>query len=288
VGASENVRREFDSELYGDWWEDDYPRAPYRSAAMANDAQQVVAFSSRGPTRDGRTKPDVVAPGTFVLSSRSRVLSPSATGWAPSAKSRLYFHMGGTSMATPLAAGAAAVIREFLRTRVGYRSPSAALIKACLVVGAARLPTPSGELRGPVSDDAQGFGRVDVRAVVSPGPRLSASFVDTRQGLRTGQVDEYPVRVRSSDRRLRVALCYSDYPGPALVNDLNLSLRAPSGRRHVGNGGAGGALSFDRANNTELIAGRRPEGGTWSVQVIASNVPQGPQAYALALLGPLS
>src|SRR3954470_7247353 len=103
---------------------------------MANDPEQVAPFSSRGPTRDGRVKPDVVAPGTFVLSTRSRMIAANNTAWAPFPASKLYFYMGGTSMATPLVAGAVALLREYLRTKKQIAKPSGALLKAALIAGA--------------------------------------------------------------------------------------------------------------------------------------------------------
>lgn len=59
----------------------------------------VASFSSNGPTNDGRMKPDVVAPGVGVLSAtRSDTAS--------------YTRASGTSLATPLAAGVAALVRS--------------------------------------------------------------------------------------------------------------------------------------------------------------------------------
>ena len=106
VGASENLRHAFDNETYGAWWPRDYPSPPYKNAPMADDPDQVVAFSSRGPTADGRVKPEVVAPGTWILSTKSTMLSTTANGWRRFPQSSKYFYMGGTSMATPLTAGA--------------------------------------------------------------------------------------------------------------------------------------------------------------------------------------
>ena len=59
----------------------------------------------------------------------------------------MYFFDSGTSMATPLVAGCAAVLRETLNKRQGIPKPSAALIKALLINGAyqpRRLYVPSG------------------------------------------------------------------------------------------------------------------------------------------------
>ena len=47
-----------------------------------------------------------------------------------------YFYDSGTSMATPVTAGAAALLRQYLRERRGHANPSAALLKALLVNGA--------------------------------------------------------------------------------------------------------------------------------------------------------
>ena len=53
-----------------------YEIGPYYADPIATDlsagnAEQMAAFSSRGPAFDGRIKPDVVAPGTWVLSGYS-------------------------------------------------------------------------------------------------------------------------------------------------------------------------------------------------------------------------
>ena len=51
---------------------------------MADNAEGMAAFSSRGPTQDQRVKPDVVAPGTFVLSALSRAVHSANPGWGKS------------------------------------------------------------------------------------------------------------------------------------------------------------------------------------------------------------
>ena len=88
--------------------------------------QQMAAFSSRGPTDDGRIKPDVVAPGTWILSGYSDLYQqgydapPNPQNGAYQYDgygfpSPAYKYLSGTSMSNPLAAGGAAVVRDFFR-----------------------------------------------------------------------------------------------------------------------------------------------------------------------------
>lgn len=278
VGACENRRTHFNNETYGKWWPQDYPAAPYRNDPMANNSEQVAAFSSRGPTRDGRLKPEVVAPGTFVLSTRSTRIAANNKAWAAFPPSPLYFHMGGTSMATPLVAGALGVIREHLRKHKRIASPSAALLKATLILGAQRLPGHAAA--GAVADNAQGFGRVDLDAAIAPPAPARTELRDVKPGVRTGDLRRYTLKVKSSQAALRIVLAYSDYPGPALVNNLNLIVTGPDGARYVGNQ-TGASLTLDARNNVEVVQVRRPPAGDWRIEVVGSNVPQGPQPFAL-------
>jgi len=286
VGACESSRTQFNHATYGTSWPDDYPAEPYSSDPMADEPGQIVAFSSRGPTSDGRMKPDVIAPGTFILSTRSRKIAQNNHAWAPFPLSGQYFYMCGTSMATPLVSGAAAVLREFFRHWVGYASPSAALIKASLVVGADKLAGYSPESQ--VCDNSQGYGRVNLDAIVSPPSPIRVYFLDDTIGLDTGGTDDFSFEVRSSNHPLCMVMAYSDYPGETLINNLNLLLTDPNGRRYVGNGPAGGTLEMDSKNNVEAVRVKKPAKGTWALRIIASNVPHGPQRYALALSGHLS
>ena len=277
LGACENLRPAFNSEKYGDWWPDDFPVAPFKGDPMANNAAQVVAFSSRGPTADGRVKPDVVAPGTFILSTRSTQIAPNNFAWAAYPTNKKYFYMGGTSMATPLTAGATALVREFLRTKKGVANPSAALVKALLIAGAQRLPgtAPAGALL----DNHQGFGRVSLDRSMQ---RVVA--VIEGNGLATGQSSTLTINVPSTGKTLRIVLAYTDFPGDALVNNLNLVAADPSSKGFVGNqsGSSSGTLALDTTNNVEVIEAKNAKKGNWTINVIASNVPSGPQDFALA------
>lgn len=112
VGASENYRKD--------------------KGAYSDNPNGVAAFSSRGYCKDGRIKPDIMAPGTWILSVKSSK-APVGNFWGE--YNDKYAYMGGTSMATPLTAGAVAIAREYMMKEWNH-TPSGALMKAALVNGA--------------------------------------------------------------------------------------------------------------------------------------------------------
>jgi serine protease AprX len=287
VGACENLRPDFVSERYGEWWPDDYPVAPFHNDPMANNPNQIVPFSSRGPTRDGRFKPEIIAPGTFILSTRSTMIAQNNTAWAAFPPSRMYFYMGGTSMATPLNAGAVGLVREYLRKKKHIAKPSAALLKAALIAGATRLPGYAS--KGAVVDNQQGYGRANLDNILAPAQPASAKFIEVRPGLQTGEFNRTPIEVKTGNVPIRIVLAYSDYPGPALVNNLNLIVRAPGNRVYAGNQRPGsGPLELDNKNNVEVMQIDQPTPGEWGIEIVGANVPQGAQAFALVVLGDIA
>lgn len=75
------------------------------------DGDFISDFSSRGPTIDGFVKPDVLAPGSNIVSLRS----PNSTLDRQNKSARVdkwYFSLSGTSMATPICAGVVALMLE--------------------------------------------------------------------------------------------------------------------------------------------------------------------------------
>ncbi len=73
----------------------------------------VSYFSSKGPTGDGRAKPDLLAPGEKILSCAAGAMRAEALSEKPDAKFD-YLEQSGTSMAAPHVSG---VIAAFLSVR---------------------------------------------------------------------------------------------------------------------------------------------------------------------------
>jgi hypothetical protein len=248
VGATENNRPPGSTPTPGyntSWgtgsWAVPYPADPVSSDHVSDDPEGMAAFSSRGPALDGRYKPDIVAPGTNIASVRSSAAS--STGWGAIDSS--YMFNGGTSMATPLAAGAAALVRQYY-TDLESITPSAALIKATMVNGATDVdPGQYGtgadrEIPGSRPTNVAGWGRVDVEESVLPAPTRVMTYSDAAAGLDVGETDTYRYVVDDSGEPFRVTLAWSDYPGSpvaagGLVNDLDLTVTGPGGTTYYPN-----------------------------------------------------
>ena len=79
------------------------------AVSLSNSA--IAAFSSRGPTADGRIKPDVVAPGQGVIATSGRGVADGSSEQGTFGL-REYVRVSGTSFAAPLATGVCALIRQ--------------------------------------------------------------------------------------------------------------------------------------------------------------------------------
>jgi serine protease AprX len=276
VGASENNRPN-QPMTYNGGFGDVFPAMPIKNDKTADNPEGMVAFSSRGPVQDGRIKPDVVAPGTFILSTRSRVTQ--SEGWGLSSDP-LYMFDGGTSMATPLVAGCVANVRAFLRGQ-GIDKPSAALLKALIINGARNMAgqyTPSEA--GSIPNNNEGFGRVDLQAVVGPYlPGETVVFFDERKKLDTGESTDQNIALPAGAKLLKATLVWTDPPGEGLQNDLDLIVTSGLKKRH-GNMPAD-STAFDRVNNVEQVVWENPPSGPATVTVACFKVTQAPQDFAL-------
>ncbi len=253
VGASENYRPS--------------------KGSYADNTNDIAEFSSRGWCEDGRIKPDIVAPGTWILSTKSSV-APDSSFWAT--YDDYYAYMGGTSMATPLTAGAVATARQYMQTEWNH-TPSAAMMKAAVINGGT-------DLGYGFPNQHQGWGRI---SLVDSLVNKEYKYEDENYSLATGQNQSFTYSIQTGNLPLRVSLVWTDYPGSttaskALVNDLDLKVTSPSGTVYYGNDFSNPFnSSYDRINNVENVYLDSPELGNYTIEVIGYNVPQGPQPFVL-------
>jgi len=270
----------------------------------ADGPDTMCDFSSRGPCADGRIKPDLVAPGSWIASAASSA-APDESAIAWSTIDNYYVFMGGTSMSGPHAAGAAAVFVQYYQSTHTNAVPSPALVKAALINSAAELDEANGG-PGPIPNNDEGWGRITLTNLIvtniTTAPRYY-QYLDQTVLLTNSQVYTRHVFVQGADQPLKITLAYTDVPGfpgalTALVNDLDLEVVGPDGTLYRGNQfGAGesvpNAPTPDTVNNVEGVTLAQPAPGDYQVRVRAtsvvedavSNTPAVDQDFALVSSG---
>jgi hypothetical protein len=264
----------------------------------------VTPFSYIGPARDGRVKPDLVAP--------SYVLSAGSDGDVTT-RNCTTSQQSGTSWSAPSVAGAAALVRQYftdgfyptgVATTANAFSPSAALLKAMLIAAARSVPndwiynvgtTPA--IPAPTFEQGFGFPVLD-DALYFPGDQSRVRVVDVplAQGLMQGDTTTLRLNV-SVGTPLKVALVWTDPAGvprtvsdstPELVNDLDLRVIDATGATILGNDSLHPGQP-DRLNNVEVVSIAAPLTGNYTISVSAPRLGSGPrQSYALVITGDLT
>ena len=237
------------------------------SVGAATHLGQLWNRSSKGPVKDGRIKPEIVAMGAAVLST---------------VPNNNYTYDWGSSMAAPSVTGGLALLYQRYRQLHGGADPKSGLVKALLCNGAADKGNP-----GP--DYSFGFGFMDL-----------ARSVDMMEKNRfvTGQISHnaaqgHTINVPSNTAELRVMLYWHDPPPAmvtqqALVNDLDLTISDPSQAGQLPKMPdpafiTGSAVSrADHLNNVEQVVINQPAAGTYDITITGSRIAQNPtQEYYL-------
>lgn len=240
---------------------------------------QVSDESSSGPTSDGRIKPELVSPGVMICSARAQEAGLTTGGSCSESMhtdgtTPLYMTLSGSSMATPVVAGASAMARQFLREEVGLTTPNSDLIRAILVNGAEDI----GELDVP--NPQEGWGQLNISNSIFPQSNgvNQTLFLDQDRNLLPGHSFIYTFEV-SGNNALDATLSWNDREGSAsadqnssrLVNDLDLVVTSPSGEQFNGNDFTSGFSqstgNIDNLNNLERVRIASTESGIWTVKI---------------------
>ena len=257
VGASENPRPVDEDGPWNDGCQID--------GSGADDAMDVIFFSSRGPAPGSRVKPDLIAPGTHVTGTQAHP----GTGNGICDASRplgnpTYAASSGTSHAAPAVAGVASLSWWWIANGQGSlefdagasSTPSPALMKAWLVAHPTYLT--GQDANDSLPSNAQGFGM----------PNLGEMFGDTPTYLvnqnhlldDSGQLWSTQVQRVDPAKPLRIVLAWTDAPGAVgtspQVNNLDLDLESASELwygNHFDNAWSTPGGVADAANNVEAI-----------------------------------
>lgn len=224
----------------------------------------MFALSSRGPLNDGRVAPMIVAPGTVIYST----INPGSS----------IGEMSGTSMAAPIVSGAAAVFRQYLREVYEIDSPTAALMRAGLILASESLaPGQFGtgamqEIPNESPNSVEGWGALRLGEMLQGGESQMEvlGFEDQIHLKQTGEEVSFPVEdLFIGD--FSVVLSWIDAPAATgtkqavLQNDYDLELISPSGKTY--------SLG-DHTNPIERLSVwvTAEEIGTWKMKVRAHQI----------------
>ena len=228
----------------------------------------VTSFSSRGPVKDGRTKPELMADGLFTIST---IHNPD--DW--------YGPQQGTSMSAPAVAGGLALLYEKYRFQNSGANPKNGLMKALICNGGTDLGN-----NGP--DYTYGFGWMNLLRSVN---MLSNNhyYIST---INNGGNNPHSISVPANTAQLKVTLYWNDpaavvFASHALVNDLDLELTTPVSSIVLpykldtipANVNNNATQSVDHINNIEQIVINNPANGTFNANVKGTAVASGPQEY---------
>ncbi|MBL7923756.1 MAG: S8 family serine peptidase [Bacteroidia bacterium] len=235
------------------------------------DALEVLdPSSSRGPSSDGRIKPDICSNGRDQMSTD---------------ENNTYQVGGGTSAASPGVAGIFAQLYQAYKELTGAPNPPAALIKASLLNTAEDIGNP-----GP--DFIYGWGRVNAL-------RALRTLEDNRyltDSLTQGVTNTHSITVPAGTSQVRVMVYWSDPGGtpaaaPALVNNINMSVADPSSTSwnpwildptpNVTSLSTPAVRGVDSLNNMEQVTLDNPAAGTYTVSINGYAIPSSGQRYYL-------
>ncbi|MFI5187187.1 MAG: S8 family serine peptidase [Chitinophagales bacterium] len=229
----------------------------------------VPTFSSKGPVKDGRLKPEITSMG-------QRVVSDGNGG---------YFYDSGTSMASPGVTGGLTLLYQLYKQLNSGNNPKSGLMKA-IVCNSGR----DGGNSGP--DFSYGFGWMDLRraAITIENNRYFTSTIAN------GIQNTHSMTIPANAAQLKVMLYWHDPPASllssqTLVNDLDLTVQTPSSTivfpkildtipAHVTHVCTEGP---DHINNIEQVVINNPQAGSYTINVNGNSITQNsPQEYFIA------
>jgi hypothetical protein len=240
------------------------------TVGATNDSGAIADFSSRGPVKDGRTKPEIMTMGQRVVST-----------WP----TNIYSFNNGTSMAAPAASGGLALLYQRYRQLNGGANPKNGLMKAILCNGASD--------RGNAGPDYQyGFGWMNLLRSVE---MIENNHYFTGSST-NGSNSAYTISVPANTAQVKLMLYWNDpaaslISDKTLVNDLDLFVTDPSSLNYLPlildtaavNVNKAATTGADHLNNMEQVVINNPAAGSYTINVAGTAIAQNPsQEYFIA------
>jgi len=273
----------------------------------------IASFSSRGPTKDGRIKPDLLAPGQWILSAGARPDEPGACDppIRPSANARVdgVLSIQGTSMATPVVSGTAALVRQYFSegfypngikgNGTSEKNPSAALVKGILMNGAQDVVGVDNTLtvtEVSTYDNNMGFGRISLTdSLLLPGASSIETRVHDRVQITNKSTKTYSIKIDKQNdcnaNEFSSTLVWTDPPASSgcahcLINDLDLYVDlTKEGTNETIRYYPNGLSGRDDTNNVERVRLPANDGDNFTMTVEGRNLATSDQNYALVYTG---
>ena len=241
----------------------------------ADNANDIIDFSSRGPCTDKRIKPDIVAPGTHIQGAASFYSGYTGNGvcdkYQPASQTN-YAASSGTSHSTPAVAGGAALVYQYFINQ-GWGVPSPAMLKIFLMNSARYMTGVDANDNLPSND--QGIGGMNLGMAFDGTARILRDQLTNDLFTASGQSRTFYGLVSDPAKPVRITLGWTDAPGSTTGNayknnlDLVVSVDGAVYKGNVFSGAysvAGGTA--DVRNNVESVF--LPAGTTGLVQVTVS------------------
>lgn len=313
VGAASSRRLQpVIKETWGSRKPASFPSPPMNAELIVSNRFQHSIISSTGPTDYDSIKPEIVAPGTYILSAKASASAVAQT--SPEYYNNDYTFKSGTSMATPVVSGIAAVLREFLRLEYAYSNPTSSLLKAIIIgssypIENSRKPPDESLREIGFPDFDQGFGMVNMSGLLNTR-EVKLAFADIRNsdtkalesrvtiGGGVKSYREYIVEVDTPETDLSITLCWIDLPARGVQNNLQLSVKTPDNKWEVGNSNhiykksavfdvlnSFSLKPHDKFNTTEKVFLQNVPAGKYHIRVTAQNTINSKQGYSVAVLG---
>jgi hypothetical protein len=206
--------------------------------SAANNADDMISFSSHGPCDDGRRKPEIVAPGTHVSGGVAQAPNGGPNGTAdpcfngnsvcggpggnfyPSGQ-QLYTTSTGTSHSAPGVAGGCALVRQYFINTFS-NAPSPAMTKAFLM-NSARYMAGAGA-NDTLPSNTQGIGEMNLGTAFDGVARILRDQLAADLFTASGQTRTFSASISTTNQPVRVTLAWTDAPGNTAGNAFNNNL----------------------------------------------------------------